>query len=127
MVATVGYSIYVVGTPGQQRNVRLDEQRIDDLRSISRNVDRYYENNGAMPANLFDLQGPQYSVRSIADPDTGRPYGYHLVGGVDYELCAVFAAERPERRDERRPFSETIWDHGPGLTCFALTAEGKGK
>ncbi len=125
VVATVGYSIYVIGTPGQQRNVRLDEQRIDDLRSISRNVDRYYEFNGAMPANLFDLQGPQYSVQSIADPDTGRPYGYHLVGGVDYELCAVFNAESPERRGERRPFSESIWDHGPGLTCFALTAEGE--
>ena len=126
VVATVGYSIYVVGTPGQQRNVRLDEQRVDDLRSISRNIDRYYEFNGEMPANLFELQGPQYSVQSIEDPDTGRPYGYYLVGGVEYELCAVFNSESPERRDERRPFSETIWDHGPGLTCFALTAEGEG-
>ena len=125
VVATVGYSIYVIGTPGQQRQIRIDEQRIEDLRSISRNVDRYYEFNGAMPANLFDLQGPQYSVQSITDPDTGRPYGYHLVGGVDYELCAVFNAESPERRDERRPFSESIWDHGPGLTCFALTAEAE--
>lgn len=125
VVATVGYSIYVVGTPGQQRNVRLDEQRIDDLRSISRNIDRYYEINDAMPATLFDLQRSQYSVWSIEDPETGRQYGYHLVGGVDYELCAVFNAESPERRDERRPFSESIWDHGPGLTCFALTAEGE--
>ena len=124
VVATVGYSIYTVGTPGQQRNVRLDEQRIDDLRSISRNIDRYYEFNSEMPANLFELQGPQYSVPSIEDPDTGRPYGYHLVGGADYELCAVFSAESPERQDERRPFSESIWDHGPGLTCFGLTAEG---
>ncbi len=125
VVATVGYSIYVIGTPVQQRLIRLDEQRIEDLRSISHNVDRYYEFNGEMPANLFDLQGPQYSVQSITDPDTGRHYGYHLVGGVDYELCAVFNAESPERRDERRPFSESIWDHGPGLTCFALTAEAE--
>lgn len=126
VVATVGYSIYVVGTPGQQRNIRLDQERIQHLRSISHNIDRYYELNGEMPTNLFDLQGPQYSVPSIADPDTGRPYGYHLVDGVDYELCAVFNAESPERRDERRPFSEAIWDHGPGLTCFALTAEAEG-
>ena len=126
VVATVGYSIYTVGTPGQQRNVRFDEQRIDDLRSISRNIDRYYEFNGEMPANLFDLQGPQYSVQSIEDPQTGRPYGYYLVGGVDYELCAVFNTESPQRRDESRPFSESIWDHGPGLTCFPLTAEAEG-
>ena len=125
VVAAVGYSIYVVGTPGQQRNVRLDQERIQHLRSIAHNIDRYLELNDEMPANLFDLQGPQYSVPSIEDPDTGRPYGYHLVGGVDYELCAVFNTESPERRDERRSFSESIWDHGPGLTCFALTAEAE--
>ena len=125
VVATVGYSIYVVGTPGQQRNVRLDQQRIDHLRSISRNVDRYYEFNDAMPARLSDLQGPQYSVRSIADPQTGAPYEYRIIDGADYELCAVFARESPERQAERRAFSESIWDHGPGRACFALTAEAE--
>ncbi len=125
VVATVGYSIYVVGTPGQQRDVRLDQERIEDLRSISRNIDTYLELNEEMPASLFDLLGPQYYVRSIEDPDTGAPYEYRIIDETDYELCAVFAAESPERRDERRPFSETIWDHGPGLTCFGLTAEAE--
>ena len=126
VVAVVGYSIYVVGTPGQQRNVRLDEQRVDDLRSISRNIDRYYEFNGEMPARLSDLQGPQYSVQSIDDPQSGAPYEYRIIDGADYELCAVFATESPERQVERRPFSASIWDHGPGRWCFALTAEGEG-
>ena len=126
VVAAVGYSIYVVGTPGQQRNVRLDQQRIADLRSISHNVDRYLELNGEMPARLIDLQGPQYSVPSIEDPQTGAPYEYRIIEGADYELCAVFVTESPERQAERRPFSESIWDHGPGRTCFGLTAKAEG-
>ncbi len=125
VVATVGYSIYVIGTPGQQRNIRLDTERIQNLRSISHNIDRYLELNDEMPAGLPDLLGPQYTVPSITDPDTGAPYEYRILEGNDYELCAVFAAESPEREAERRPFSETIWDHGPGRTCFALTAEAE--
>ena len=125
VVAVVGYSIYVVGTPGQQRDVRLDQERIEDLRSISLNIDTYLELNEEMPASLFDLLGPQYYVRSIEDPDTGAPYEYRIIDETDYELCAVFNAASPERQADRRPFSETIWDHGPGRTCFALTAEGE--
>ena len=125
VMAAVGYSIYLVGTPGQQRDVRLDQQRIDDLRTISQNVDRYLELNDEMPRSLFDLMGPHYYVQSIEDPQTRELYEYRPLDGMDYELCAVFNAESPERRDERRPFSESIWDHGPGLTCFALTAEAE--
>ena len=65
VVAIVGYSICVVGTPGQQRNVRLDERRIDDRRSISSQVDRCQESNGEMAATLFDPVGARYHVRSI--------------------------------------------------------------
>ena len=127
VVATIGYSIYAIGTPGQQRDIRLDQQRIDDLRSISHNVDRYLELNEEMPASLTDLLGPQYFVQSIEDPESGAPYEYRVFDGTDYELCAIFDAAHPERKAEPRYFYETIWDHGPGRTCFALTAEAEGK
>ena len=126
VVAIVGYSIYVVGTPGQQRNVRLDEQRVDDLRNISGNIDRYHEINGEMPATLSDLVDPRYHVRSTVDPQTGAMYEYRTLDGAGYELCAVFSAESPGRGDERRPFWESAWDHGAGRTCFELRVEGDG-
>ena len=125
VVATVGYSIYVIGTPGQQRDLRLDQQRIDDLRNISNNINTYLELNEEMPTSLFEMMGPKYYVRSIEDPETGAPYAYRIIDGTDYELCAVFATASPERQAERRPFSESIWDHGPGRTCFALTIEAE--
>ncbi len=74
-----------------------------------------------------DLLAAQYFVRSIEDPDTGAPCEYRILEDTDYELCAISAAESPERAAERRPFSETIWDHRAGRMCFTLTAEGEGK
>lgn len=126
VIATLGYSIYLVGTPGQQRDVRLDERRIEDLRDISRNIDTYLELNGAMPASLEELRGPRYYVRSIEDPDSGVPYDYRVIDGTQYELCAVFTTDSSDgRRGERRSFSESAWDHGVGLTCFQLTARAE--
>ena len=125
VIAAVGYSIYVIGTPSQQRDLRLDQQRIGDLRNISNNIYTYLELNEEMPTSLFEMIGPKYHIRSIEDPETGAPYAYRIIDGTDYELCAVFATDSPERQAERRPFSESIWDHGPGRTCFALTIEAK--
>ena len=126
VVATLGYSVYLVGTPGQQRDVRLDERRVDDLRDISRNIDTYLEINDAMPESLQDLRGPRFYVQSIEDPETGVLYPYRVIEGPAYELCATFTTDSTEgRRGERRSFSETAWDHGIGLTCFQLTARAE--
>ena len=126
VVATLGYSVYLVGTPGQQRDVRLDERRVSDLRDISHNIDTYLELNDAMPASLDDLRGPRFYVDSIEDPETSVPYEYRVLEGDQYELCATFTTDNTEgRRGERRSFSETAWDHGVGLTCFQLTGKGE--
>ena len=122
VVATIGYSIYLVGTPGQQRDVRLDERRVDDLRNISQNIDTYFDLNEEMPQSLRDLSGPRFHVRSIEDPDTGLLYEYRVMEGTRYELCAVFTTDSGERRDERRSFSERIWEHGAGRHCFQMEA-----
>ena len=125
VIAGVGYSIYVIGTPGQQRDIRLDQERIDHLRNISHNVDTFLELNEEMPGTLAELVGPRYSVRSIADPETDVPYEYQAIEGNAYELCAVFATDSSERDAGRRSFSESVWDHGVGRTCFPLEAKSK--
>ena len=126
VIATLGYSVYLVGTPGQQRDVRLDERRIDDLRDISRNIDRFLQLNEAMPESLEDMKGPRFHVNSIEDPETGVFYEYRVIEGTRYELCAVFTTDNTEgRRGERRSFSDSVWDHGVGLTCFQLEAKAE--
>ncbi len=121
-LAGVGYSLYLLGGPAQQRAYRLDEQRIDDLRNIYFNIDTYVEQNDELPESLEQLTGPRYTVRSIRDPETDTPYEYRALDGLAYELCAVFARESREIESSSRFFSETSWDHGPGRACFALRA-----
>lgn len=122
VVATLGYSIYLVGTPGQQRDVRLDDRRVSELQNIARNIDTYLEINNEMPGALQDLMGPRFHVRSIEDPETNAIYEYRVTEGAAYELCAIFATETSERREDRRSFSERVWDHGAGRICFQLEA-----
>ena len=127
VIATLGYSIYLVGTPGQQRDARLDQERVNNLREISHNIDNYLELNEEMPNSLTDLVGPRYYVQSIEDPDTGVPYEYRVIEGTEYELCAVFATDRPpgDWWSTEQPYSESIWKHGAGRTCFQLTSKAE--
>ena len=123
VVATVGYSIYVIGTPGQQRDLRLDQQRIDDLRNISNNINTYLELNEEMPPSLFEMMGPRYYVRSIEDPETGAPYAYRIIDGTDYELCAVFATASPNARPTAAPSRVNL---GPRPGQDVLRADDRG-
>ncbi len=123
VAVAVSYSMFLIGTPWQQRDLRLDQERINNLQDISRNIDTFLELNGEMPSDLSELAGPRYRVESITDPDTGEPYEYRVTAERDYELCAVFATDSSQRRGDDRPFSESVWEHGEGRMCFELTAE----
>ena len=57
VVAAVVYGIYLSGSPLSQRAVRLDRQRVEDLRSISFAVDSYWQINATLPGRLEDLRG----------------------------------------------------------------------
>ena len=123
VIASLSFALFLIGSPGQQRDFRLDQRRIDDLRNISRNIDRYRELNGQLPGSLEELTGPRYSVRSITDPETGAEYAYLLGLEDSYQLCAVFTTNSADYRNADRPFSETVWDHREGRDCFRLRAQ----
>ena len=123
VIAGLGYSIFLMGTPGQQREIRLDRERVEHLSNISDNIDVYWGLNGELPRSMNDMAGSRYYIQSIEDPETGIPYEYNITGEAEYELCAVFAAGADRRGYPDRRFSEKAWDHGAGKTCFPLEAK----
>ena len=125
VVLCVGYAIFLLGAPSQQRDLRADERRIDNLANISFNIDTYWELNGKLPESLVDMSGPRYSVHSIEDPETGAPYEYHPTEEAAYELCAIFATDSSRRNDGDLSFSDLTWGHGVGRACFALEAKSR--
>ncbi len=123
VVGCIAYALTLTGSPGSQRDERLDEQRVSHLSNIAENIDLYWELNEELPTDLTDMSGPRYFLNRIHDPERGGRYEYRVLEGERYELCAVFSTDSSEGQREQR-FSERRWDHGRGRTCFQLEAQG---
>lgn len=118
----IAYALTLTGSPGSQRDMRLDDRRVSDLSNIAENIDRYWELNGELPGSFDDMPGPTYYVTSVRDPDTGAPYEYRVLEAPHYELCAVFSTDTDDSPQRIRPFGERAWDHREGRHCFELEA-----
>lgn len=122
VVGCIAYALTLTGSPGSQRDTRLDRERASHLSNIADNIDLYWDLNEELPVDLADMSGPRYWLDRIHDPETGRPYEYRPSDGAQYELCAVFSADTADRDREPR-FSERAWAHPTGRHCFELEAE----
>lgn len=126
MAAVVGcivYSLVLVGSPGGQRDTRLDEQRVRHLTNIAQNIDLFWEQNEALPTGLAEMTAPKYFINRADDPETGKPYEYRALEAPRYELCAVFSTDTRDRPHGDRGFSERRWEHEEGRNCFDLEAQ----
>lgn len=114
VAAAVVVGLVLVGTPGEQRLRRLDEQRASDLRRLVAAVDAYWNVNGALPAALEPLVDGRRLSALPRDPSTGAAYPYRPFDGSRYELCAAF--DRPSVE------ADGFWSHGEGERCFSFDA-----
>lgn len=117
VVATVIGAIAVMGSPGEQRQMRIDEQRIQDLRSIEAAVRLHRNDEGSLPDDLATVDARPGVALDLADPQTGTPYEYKRTGTDAFELCAVFATDSAARK-ARRNWPGLEWAHGSGRHCF---------
>jgi hypothetical protein len=120
VIATVSAALVLLGSPREQRALRLDERRLEDLRAVSGAVDLHFTRAGRLP-QLLDQLPPELGPAPVArDPETGEPYRYEQLTDDRYRLCATFARDSPpDRWGPRRDF----WSHGAGAHCFELQAK----
>jgi hypothetical protein len=119
--AAVGLAIaagfWVLGTPGRQREIAADRQRLQDMVAIAQRLhDRYTtadSDNYQLPATL--------EVAELGnDPLTNQPYEYGRLGDRTFELCATFDTDSSTHRLQERqnnPEAEQ-WQHPEGRHCF---------
>jgi hypothetical protein len=88
--------LYLSGSPSEQRLLRLDERRVDDLKQIAITLER--------------LDGRRLN-QLLVDPETGHDYDYAHTTDT-FRLCAVF--NRPSEEAETMQF----WQHPAGQHCF---------
>lgn len=121
VAAVVVAAVFVLGSPAEQRMIRLDQQRVTDLIGLRNAIKRDVQRNTALPKDLAAVSSaPPMRVRRI-DPETGAPYEYEIVGERSYRLCAVFARPSESDRTAMPYINEAGWDHEAGRQCFDLT------
>jgi preprotein translocase subunit Sec61beta len=113
VVMTVLSGFLIIGTPGQIRLYRFDDQKVSDLQNIQSEIVSYWQSDGMLPAKLSDLNDSLGGFSVPTDPQTGRAYEYLIVAGqtnvgtstgklrltsqpTSFQLCATFnAATQP--------------------------------
>ena len=117
VVAAIVGGLILLGPPSAERQRRLDQMRVDDLRSLSRAVDLFWGRHQKLPESLEQLsREPTILVKSV-DPETAEPYEYRPGAERSYELCAIFAHDLASEQEVRE---RGFWSHGMGGTCFEL-------
>ena len=111
--------LFAIGRPAEARALRLDEQRVEDLRDISRWANLYFERHARLPSSLEELSR-EGGVDASQWNATGGAYEYRATGADTYQLCATFERDSAE---QHRLGSGSFWSHGAGRRCFELKAK----
>jgi len=78
---------------------------------MSQNIFGRWRINQKLPEHMDEL-----GDAAKADPVTRTSYGYQIVGGSRYQLCATFALPSPPTANDGS------WKHPAGQYCFLLDA-----
>lgn len=123
LIAVLGVfvsGLLVVESPWEARAKRLDQQVLQDLSYLNSQIDRYYKEEEALPADLEQLtESSLYRVsdEDMTDPETGERYEYEVTGEKEYRLCADF---RTSGQDEDNYYLNREWPYEEGYNCFDL-------
>lgn len=107
--------LYLGGSPGEQRLLRFDERRVEDLRILSRAIERRWDKTERLPQELVELVDGQRLGSIPLDPTTGSGYVYEPISINAYRLCADFS------KSSTKPQLNSFWAHESGYQCFTFT------
>lgn len=121
VIVAVVWGSALVGSPGTTRLQRFDQQRLDDLQKIFREIqslcrdsDIKNELKRPLPETLDELAAlARYERINLTDPETGQRYVYTVKDAATYELCATFSLERDSD-------VKVFWNHPSGKHCFSV-------
>lgn len=134
-LVSVVSGFFIIGTPGEIRMLRYDEQKVSDLQGIQYQVVNYYQQKGALPSDLSVLADPLSSFMTPMDPQSGAAYAYTVTGPLSFELCASFNKPTPDTAGKGSyPMYDTTypsmaggidenWQHAEGDVCFSRTID----
>ncbi len=129
VLASIVAGFFIMGTPGEVRLSRFDEEKVSNLQNIQYQIVNYYQQKGMVPAQLSDIEDPLSGWVMPKDPQ-GETYRYQKKGELSFSLCAIFNKESRMQESSMRPTSpygepklDENWTHGSGEECFDRTID----
>ncbi len=128
VLGSLVWGFIVMGSPATARQTRFDATRQSDLQNIQWQVINTWQQKGALPSQLSELNDSlSYFVLPV-DPETGAQYVYEKTGSKAFKLCATFSRSSSATSYPPSPIigvvlSDTRWDHGAGKACFDRTID----
>lgn len=113
-----------IETPAEVREMRLDDQQVQELQDMQFRIEEYYRVHETLPGSLQDVYGDLPTPVAPADRE---PYEYNVTSDEGYQLCATFAqasTQDGEFRSLVTPIGKDnySWDHAAGRKCFERVA-----
>ncbi len=112
ILIVVGFN--VVGSPVSQREIALDETRLQHFSTIQPAIEEYYRTNSRLPRSLDDLK----TIVLPRDPQTQKDYEYKPQGPSSYELCADFSTDSKDNPDYSPTYRYPAVYHTKGHACI---------
>jgi len=128
------FGFFNAGSPFAQRLRRFDERRIQDLQNIQYEIINYWQAKERLPQTTDQLRDDIRGFVPPKDPETGETYEYRVLGGLQFELCAIFKISNKSEPSSRAKFApaldgpypvapEESWLHEAERTCFSRTID----
>lgn len=117
VVAVFVSSLFIVESPTETRNRKLDETVLNSFNDINNALNDYYSLHKSLPTDLEALSSEFAYVgnEEISDPITKEKFEYRIAADTIYELCANFRTSN--LGDENTAYRVT-WPHDQGRQCF---------
>jgi hypothetical protein len=125
VLLAIAYGIANIETPAVVRDMKLDEQQVNDLRTIQWQVDSYMSmSSSTLPNTLEEAYADNGGVVPAA-PEGREDYSYEKTDR-GFKLCATFARDSVAEEFTPTPYVDPLariknpenWSYKAGRYCF---------
>jgi len=122
--AAIAFGFQHIETPAAVREMKLDEQQVNDLRNIQWQVESYLATSSTSPATLDEAYGNQGDMPQA--PEGREAYSYEVTE-TGFKLCASFSRDYVNEFGSNysdpalRIKNAENWNYKAGRYCFERT------
>ncbi|MBT4209493.1 MAG: hypothetical protein HOE19_01080 [Candidatus Komeilibacteria bacterium] len=116
------FSLFVVESPAETRNKKLDNRVIDNFYNIDAGVNSYYKKYEKLPEALENIKEEYNHITEaeLTNPVSTEVYEYKIISEDEYELCTTFlSSNEDDAEDEYGRYPDKMWLHDLGYQCIS--------